>query len=89
MFASRVYEKARKPLELMRRIDSSAWCDELQRFYEQIKLDTNGLSGKNFFIITRRLLFSMAAALITYELVLIQFDSDEVTVEDLMHCHFS
>lgn len=79
LFGAQVYESARRPLEVIRSVPSEMWCEELQRFFEQIKLETNALSGRNFFYIKRNLLFSMAGALITYELVLLQFEKSEVT----------
>lgn len=88
LYGSRVYENARRPLEVIRSVPSEMWCEEVQRFFEQIKIESNALSGKNFFHIRRNLLFSMAGALITYELVLLQFEQGEVTWEDIIDCNF-
>lgn len=87
LFSARVYENARKPISVIRSVPSELWCEELQRFFEQIKIESNALSGKNFFFIRRSLLFSMAQALITYELVLLQFDDSETTWEDIIDCN--
>lgn len=87
LFGALVYENARFPLEVIRSVPSEMWCEELQRFFEQIKNESNAFSGKKFFIIRRNLLFSMAGALITYELVLLQFEVAEVTWEDVVDCN--
>lgn len=89
LFGAQVYENARRPLEVIRSVPSEMWCEEVQRFFEQIKIETNALSGRNFFIIRRNLLFSIAGALVTYELVLLQFEKAEFTWEDLIDCKFN
>ena len=90
-FAARVYENAREPLSIIRGISSDAWCSELQRFFDQIKFESysNSLSGKNFFFMNKRLLFSIAGALVTYELVMIQFDGKKITWQDVIDCKAS
>lgn len=85
-YASDVYENARKPIEIIRNIPADQWNSELERFFNQIKFHSNALSGKNFFIITKTLLFSMAGVLVTYELVLLQVDGKIVTWQDLIDC---
>lgn len=87
LFGSQVYENARRPLEVIRSVPSEMWCEELQRFFDQIKIETNALSGRNFFLVRRNLLFSMAGALITYELVLLQFEKTDITREELIDCN--
>lgn len=87
-FAANVYENARKPLEIIRTVPTEYWCSELQRFFDQIKYNTNdAFSGKNFFFITKRLLFSIAGVLVTYELVLLQFDEKNITWQDVIDCN--
>lgn len=90
-FASKVYENAREPLSIIRGIPTDVWCSELQRFFDQIKLESNSnsLSGKNFFFINKRLLFSIAGALVTYELVMIQFDGKQIKWQDIVDCKAS
>lgn len=87
-YASKVYENAREPMNVIRGIQTEYWCPELQRFFEHIKLESNSnsLSGKNFFFINKRLLFSIAGALVTYELVLIQFDGKKIKWQDVIDC---
>lgn len=91
IYASKVNENAREPLSIIRGIPTEFWCPELQRFFDQIKMESNSnsLSGKNFFFMNKRLLFSIAGALVTYELVLIQFDGKKIKWEDVIDCNAS
>lgn len=85
--ASQIQREARYPLEVFRTLPTQGWSEELQRFFDQIKSGANALSGMDFFIVTRKLLFAMAGTLITYELVLLQFNSTEIDKEHLVNCN--
>lgn len=86
VFASIINENARKPLKIFRTIPSDGWCEELERFFNQIKADTGGLSGKRLFFITRSLLFSLAGILLTYVLVLFQFEMADDELFQVIDC---
>lgn len=45
----------------------------MERFSNELYNDVIALSGKKFFFLTRQLVLTIAATIITYELVLIQF----------------
>lgn len=60
---------------MLREIPTSGWCVELERFIDQVKNEVISLSGNKFFNMTRKLLFGMAGTVVTYELVLLQFDN--------------
>lgn len=49
--------------------------DKIQaaRFLEEITNSTIGLTGMRFFFLTRSLILSVAGTVVTYELVLVQF----------------
>nr|AUF73058.1 gustatory receptor [Anoplophora chinensis] len=49
--------------------------------------NTPCFTGNNFFTVTKGLTLSVAAAVITYELVLIQFSPDSVHADDHSTCH--
>lgn len=72
---------------MIRSVPSDFWCEELQRFFEQMKIETNALNGRKFFYFQRSLLFSMAGAVITYELVLLQFNKEGLTWADVIDCN--
>ncbi|CAH2068993.1 unnamed protein product, partial [Iphiclides podalirius] len=50
---------------------------EIERLQYQLSKDFVALSGIGFFFLTKSLLLQMAGAVVTYELVLIQFDDPE------------
>lgn len=70
-------EKARFPLRFFQIIPTQAWSSELQRFFDRIRQDEPGLTGKKFFTLSRTLLFNLLAVIITYEVVLLQFSADQ------------
>lgn len=88
LFASTIYEQSRKPLEIVRTIPNEGWCQELERFFIQLKYQENILSAMGFFFITKKLLLSFAAALITYELVLVR-GKFELTHAFVVDCSLS
>lgn len=74
--ASRIQQRARQPLEIFRSIPSEGWSEELDRLFHQIAIESYALSGMGFFHINKGLLFGLAGGLITYELVLLQFNNE-------------
>ncbi|CAK1600207.1 unnamed protein product [Parnassius mnemosyne] len=50
---------------------------EIDRLQYQLRKDFVALSGMGFFFLTKSLLLQMGGAVVTYELVLIQFDSTD------------
>lgn len=59
---------------------------QIKRFTEEVNCDVVALSGKKFFFLTRRLVLSVAGTIITYELVLIQFKTND-DITDYNPCH--
>lgn len=76
--ASSIHEESKKPLKVLRSIPTEGWFTETQRFSQQIQNDCIAMSGKKFFYITRRIIISIAGTIVTYELVLLQFDGDKI-----------
>ncbi|XP_016988472.1 gustatory receptor for sugar taste 64a [Drosophila rhopaloa] len=72
--AADINEESRRGLGVLRRVSSRSWCVEVERLIFQMTTQTVALSGKKFYFLTRRLLFGMAGTIVTYELVLLQFD---------------
>lgn len=75
MYSSEIYDESKKPIDILRA--APHWCTEVRRFSEHVVNDTIALTGMRFFYLTRKLILSVASTIITYELVLIQFNSGE------------
>ncbi|XP_067648195.1 gustatory receptor for sugar taste 64a-like isoform X2 [Eurosta solidaginis] len=72
--AASINDEAKDALNVLRRVPATTWCVEVERLIFQMTTSTVALSGKKFYFLTRRLLFGMAGTIVTYELVLLQFD---------------
>ncbi|XP_036337008.1 gustatory receptor for sugar taste 64a [Rhagoletis pomonella] len=77
--AASINDEAKDALSVLRRIPANTWCVEVERLIFQMSTTTVALSGKKFYFLTRRLLFGMAGTIVTYELVLLQFDEPNRT----------
>jgi gustatory receptor len=86
LLASSIFEKSRKPLRIIRSVPNEGWCQEIERFADQIKIEVNALSGMNFFYLTRKVLFGLGGTILTYELVLLQFNNKEAEIDALVNC---
>lgn len=87
LIASRIQSSSKYPLEVFRTLPTEGWNEELQRFLEQIKNQESALSAMGFFLVNKKLLFAASGALITYELVLLQFNGSEVDWDKLVDCN--
>ncbi|GAB0095007.1 Gustatory receptor [Sergentomyia squamirostris] len=74
LYTAEINDQANKPIEVLKTIPTFAWCVELDRFIHQTARESICLSGMRFFFFTRKLLLSMIGTVVTYELVLMQFD---------------
>ncbi|KAF5297660.1 hypothetical protein FQA39_LY11991 [Lamprigera yunnana] len=74
MYGAWIYDESKEPITILNSISSDVYNIEIKRLIDQIKYDTVALSGKHFFYITRGLILSISGAIVTYELVLIQFN---------------
>lgn len=75
MFAARIYDESQKPIKFLRLIPSHLWNEETKRFFGDILCKQVALSGI-FFCVTRKLILSVVGTIITYEIVLLQFNRD-------------
>lgn len=74
LYTASINDESKKPLEVFRAVSQQDWCLEVKRFSEEVANDTIALSGMKFFNLTRTLVLSVAGTIVTYELVLIQFN---------------
>ncbi|KAL7039348.1 hypothetical protein ACKWTF_009882 [Chironomus riparius] len=78
LIAASISDESVKPLVIFRTIPSNGWTQQLQRLSKQIQRKSVALSGRHFFTLTRQIIISITGTIITYELVLIQFDGDKI-----------
>lgn len=76
--ASSIHDESKRPLKILRGIPSEGWLPETERFSQLIQKSCIAMSGKKFFHITRGMIITIAGTIITYELVLLQFDADKI-----------
>lgn len=89
LYAAWINDESRKPLEVLHSIPSGYYSTEVSRLTQQIYTCPIGLTGLNFFLITRSFLlrvsrwwkflynwnmkFQVAGTIVTFELMLLQF----------------
>ncbi|XP_067643400.1 gustatory receptor for sugar taste 64e isoform X3 [Eurosta solidaginis] len=77
LYSAEIHDESRRPLVAFRSVPSEFWCPELKRFSEEVTTDVVALSGMKFFYLTRSLVLSVAGSIVTYELVLLQFNKED------------
>ncbi|KAJ8940986.1 hypothetical protein NQ318_011720 [Aromia moschata] len=70
-----VFEEWKKIGTTLFSVQSSAYNTEVQRFTDHVVTYELALTGRNFFRISRSLILKIAGAVVTYELVMIQFNT--------------
>lgn len=71
---ARIDDESRQPIDILRTIPSHLWNEETRRFRGDILCKRVALSGMEFFYVTREFILSVTGTIITYELVLIEFN---------------
>ncbi|KAJ3654546.1 hypothetical protein Zmor_013725 [Zophobas morio] len=82
LYGSWIYEESKKGVELISSISPEFYNREILRFMQSIKYQAAGLTGKKFFKISRQLVLKIASAVVTYELVVIQFSRNAETKDE-------
>ncbi|KAH8298631.1 hypothetical protein KR018_003289 [Drosophila ironensis] len=77
LYSSSINDESKRPLLIFRLVPREYWCDELKRFSEEVHMDNVALTGMKFFRLTRGVVISVAGTIVTYELILLQFNRDE------------
>ncbi|XP_031331999.1 gustatory receptor for sugar taste 64a-like [Photinus pyralis] len=72
LYGAWIGEESKRPLLSLNSVSPNIYSVEIRRFILHISFNPPSLSGKGFFVITRSLLLSIAGAIMTYELVLMQ-----------------
>ncbi|KAF9406730.1 hypothetical protein HW555_012993 [Spodoptera exigua] len=80
LIASQVNSASAVPATVLYDVPSPVYCVEVQRFLDQVNGDKVALSGLQFFSVTKGLLLTVAGTIVTYELVMFQFNSSTPTL---------
>ncbi|XP_014232823.1 gustatory receptor for sugar taste 64f-like [Trichogramma pretiosum] len=75
LYAAAIYDESRLPAPVLYGVCSSNYSTEVRRFLHQVTTDSISLTGMKFFSITRSLILTVAGTIVTYELVLVQFNA--------------
>ncbi|XP_049822391.1 gustatory receptor for sugar taste 64f-like [Aethina tumida] len=76
LYGAEIHEEGRKPLEVLNKVSDKIYNQEIERLILQIGSTDIALTGRSFFIVTKSLILKIAGAIVSYELVLIQFNGD-------------
>ncbi|XP_037035018.1 gustatory receptor for sugar taste 64f-like [Bradysia coprophila] len=82
--ASKIHDESKRPMTIIRNIPQEQYHKEAKRFLEQIQNSEVALTGMRFFHLTRKLLLSITGTIVTYELVLIQFQRTIIEPETVV-----
>ncbi|KAF7989425.1 hypothetical protein HCN44_008099 [Aphidius gifuensis] len=73
--AARIYDQSRMVLPAIFNCPASSYNIETERLQHQLSTDEIALTGMKFFSITRNFMLAVAGAIVTYEVVLLQFNA--------------
>ncbi|XP_043675728.1 gustatory receptor 5a for trehalose-like isoform X3 [Vespula pensylvanica] len=74
LLTARINDQSKTVLPLLYSCSSSTYNIETQRLQYQLTTDDISLTGLRFFSITRNFMLALAGAIVTYEVVLLQFN---------------
>nr|AXY83424.1 putative gustatory receptor 6 [Conopomorpha sinensis] len=75
LVAAQVNTESMVPAPVLYDVPSPVYCTEVQRFLDQVNGEVVALTGLKFFSVTRGLLLTVAGTIVTYELVMVQFNA--------------
>ncbi|XP_041973591.1 gustatory receptor for sugar taste 64e-like [Aricia agestis] len=82
LIVSYVHSASLVPAIVLYDVPSPVYCVEVQRFLDQVNGEKIALTGLKFFSVTRGLLLKVAGTIVTYELVMLQFNSSTIHAEE-------
>ncbi|XP_029177346.1 gustatory receptor for sugar taste 64f-like isoform X2 [Nylanderia fulva] len=75
LYAASIHDESLLPAPILYSVSGSSYSSEVSRFLTQVTTDNISLTGMKFFSVTRSLVLTIAGTIVTYELVLVQFNS--------------
>ncbi|KAK3915909.1 Gustatory receptor for sugar taste 64f [Frankliniella fusca] len=76
LLAADVYLESQRPRPVLFSVPSPSFCREVQRFLMQVNTDSVALTGCDFFSVTRSFMLTVAGTIVTYIVILVQFDTN-------------
>ncbi|XP_076665648.1 gustatory receptor 5a for trehalose [Andrena cerasifolii] len=73
--AASIHDESLLPAPVLYSVSGGSFSTEVMRFLSQVTTDSICLTGMKFFSVTRSLVLTVAGTIVTYELVLVQFNS--------------
>ncbi|XP_076645882.1 gustatory receptor for sugar taste 64f isoform X2 [Halictus rubicundus] len=74
LYAASIHDESLLPAPILYSVSGSSFSTEVMRFLTQVTTDSICLTGMKFFSVTRGLVLTVAGTIVTYELVLVQFN---------------
>ncbi|XP_031833945.1 gustatory receptor for sugar taste 64f isoform X2 [Nomia melanderi] len=74
LYAASIHDESLLPAPILYSVSGSSYSTEVMRFLWQVTTDSICLTGMKFFSVTRGLVLTVAGTIVTYELVLVQFN---------------
>ncbi|KAK7583683.1 hypothetical protein V9T40_004646 [Parthenolecanium corni] len=75
LYAASIYDQSKQPKAVLYSVPSESYCTEVARLLNQVTSDDLALTGCRFFSVTRTLVLTVAGTIVTYEIVLVQFNA--------------
>ncbi|XP_026683553.1 gustatory receptor for sugar taste 64f-like [Diaphorina citri] len=75
LYAASINDASKECTGVLFSIPSESYCVEVSRFLTQVTSDDLALTGCKFFSVTRTLMLTIAGTIVTYEIVLVQFNA--------------
>ncbi|XP_076289417.1 gustatory receptor for sugar taste 64f [Lasioglossum baleicum] len=74
LYAASIHDESLLPAPILYSVSGTSFSTEVMRFLTQVTTDSICLTGMKFFSVTRGLVLTVAGTIVTYELVLVQFN---------------
>uniref|UniRef100_A0A0U5APM3 Putative gustatory receptor n=1 Tax=Reticulitermes speratus TaxID=60591 RepID=A0A0U5APM3_9NEOP len=81
--AASINEQSSQVRKILYSVPATSFSKEVQRFLQQVTTYEIALTGLNLFSVKRTLLLKVAATIVTYELILVQFSAIHADERDL------
>ncbi|XP_063917907.1 gustatory receptor for sugar taste 64e-like isoform X2 [Zophobas morio] len=78
LYGAWIIDESKGPANILHCVPSATYNLEIRRLLLQISFNDVGITGNRMFKVTRGLLLNVAGAIVTYELVIIQFNDTKV-----------